>query len=116
MIEKLPTMRGRRIYPMMVFQSIPQMKQRYKDSWEEIISYCDTQVYLGVNEQGSADYLSNLLGVTTIKIQNASRSTKVGKINGDGLTESYSYQQRKLMFPDEVRTLSRDNLSCLRIS
>jgi len=110
LIEKLPTMRGRGIIPMMIFQSLVQMKERYKDQWEEILGMCDTQVYLGVNEQTTAKYLSDLLGVTTIKIQNASRNTKEGKITGDGLTESYSYQQRPLLFPDECRSLDRDNL------
>lgn len=110
LIEKLPTMRGRGMIPMMIFQSIVQMKERYKDQWEEVLGMCDTQVYLGANEQTTAKYLSDLLGVTTIKVQNVSRNTKAGKIKSDGLSESYSSQQRKLMFPDECRSLSRDYL------
>ncbi|WNC17906.1 VirD4-like conjugal transfer protein, CD1115 family [Brevibacillus brevis] len=110
LIDKLPTMRGRGIIPMMIFQSIVQMKERYKDQWEEILGNCDTQVYLGANEQTTAEYLSKLLGVTTIQIQNQSRNTKPGKVAGDGLSESFSYQQRQLMFPDECRSLDRDYL------
>lgn len=108
--EKLSTMRGRRIYPMMIWQSLPQMKDRYKESWEEILSMCDTQIYLGVNDQTTAEYLSKSLGNTTIKVQSRSRSKKEGHFFDGSESESFSHQKRELLTPDECRRFDRDKL------
>ena len=101
--EMLGTMRGRRIYPMMIWQSFSQMKNRYGDGWEDIVSMCDTIVYLGVNDDFTAKYCSNALGDTTIKIQNTSKKGDVKLFDLNDKSESIAYNSRKLMFPDEVR-------------
>lgn len=98
--EKLGTMRGRRIYPMMIWQSLAQMKDRYPKGWEDILSMCDTHVYLGVNDEFTAKYVSNQLGATTIKVQGISQREN-GAYKG-GKSQSLNYQQRKLLFEDEI--------------
>ena len=96
--EMLGTMRGRRIYPMMIWQSLSQMKNRYKDGFEDILSMCDTHVYLGINDNFTAEYCSKSLGDTTIKV--SSTSNRKDKYNmSDG--ESETYQARPLLFPTE---------------
>lgn len=52
--QRLGGMRGRRIYPMMIWQSLAQMRDRYHEGYQDIISQCDTQIYLGVNDNFTA--------------------------------------------------------------
>ena len=103
----LATMRGRRIYPSLIIQSISQLKDRYKYSWENIISQCDTIVTLGVNDKFTANYISDLLGTTTIRTYSSSSSQRA---NGSNQTESQVYQSRKLLLADEVLKFNNDKM------
>lgn len=103
MKEMLGTMRGRRIYPMMIWQSLSQMKDVYKEGWENIVSQCDTRVYLGVNDTFTAEYCSKTLGNKTISVNGKSQSNK-GLILSSK-SDSTSYTHRKLMFPEEIMGL-----------
>lgn len=103
----LATMRGRRIYPSLIIQSISQLKDRYKYSWENIISQCDTIVTLGVNDKFTANYISDLLGTTTIRTYSSSSSQRA---NGSNQSESQVYQSRKLLLPDEVLKFNNDKM------
>jgi type IV secretion system protein VirD4 len=105
----LGTMRSRRIYPMLIWQSLPQMKNRYKDCWEDILSMCDTHLYLGINDDFTAQYCSRFLGDTTIKIQGL--STSAGDYSETVReSESQSYITRNLMLPDECKRLNQNRL------
>ncbi|KAB2329457.1 VirD4-like conjugal transfer protein, CD1115 family [Bacillus mesophilum] len=99
--EQLGTMRGRRIYPMMIWQDLNQMRKMFGEAWEGIVAKCDTQVYLGVNDQFTAKYISEKLGKTTIKIQGSSEKGG-GIMSSEGTTHSESKTQRPLLYPDEV--------------
>lgn len=102
--EMLGTMRGRRIYPMMVWQSLSQMKNRYThDGMEDLMSQCDTHVYLGINDDFTAEYCSKSLGETTIKVKSSSS-------NDNGSGESDSYKSRRLLFADECMKLDNSKL------
>lgn len=60
----------------------------------------------GVNEQGSARLVSDLLGQETVTFQNLGRA-----IDADRSSFSFSQQHtgRALLTPDEVRYLSQDH-------
>jgi type IV secretory pathway TraG/TraD family ATPase VirD4 len=103
----LGTMRSRRIYPLLVFQSLPQMQNRYKDSWEDILSMCDTHYYLGINDNLTAQYCSKFLGNTTIKVQSDSSSLGGGIFDIARKSESQSYYTRNLLLPDELKRLEQ---------
>jgi type IV secretory pathway TraG/TraD family ATPase VirD4 len=105
----LGTMRSRRIYPMLIWQSLPQMKNRYKDCWEDILSMCDTHLYLGINDDFTAQYCSRFLGNTTIKVQGTSNSTG-GFLESLRQSESQNYCPRNLMLPDECKRLCQKRL------
>lgn len=98
--EKLSTMRKYEISCCIVVQSIAQIKAKYDKLYEGIIGNCDTIIYLGSNEHETCKYVSDLLGETTIKVKNRSRSKKGG-------SDSFSASKRLLMTPDEVRRLNR---------
>ncbi|MFO7928774.1 MAG: TraM recognition domain-containing protein [Candidatus Humimicrobiaceae bacterium] len=82
------------------------MKNRYKDCWEDILSMCDTHLYLGINDDFTAQYCSRFLGNTTIKIQGTSRDMK-GYFEEGRASQMQNYQPRNLMLPDECKRLSQ---------
>jgi type IV secretory pathway TraG/TraD family ATPase VirD4 len=103
-IDTLSTMRGRRIYPLMIWQSLSQLKDKYPKEWENLLSMCDMTIYLGVNDKFTATYCSDDLGKTTIKTQGVSSKPKGFGV--DDKTENFSYTQRPLMFPEEIRRMN----------
>ena len=105
----LGTMRSRRIYPMLIWQSLSQIKNRYSNSWEDILSMCDTHLYLGINDEFTAGYCSNFLGNTTIKTQGIHKNSE-GLFGRNSQSESLNYQTRKLMLPDECKRLDLSKL------
>jgi type IV secretory pathway TraG/TraD family ATPase VirD4 len=105
----LGTMRSRRIYPMLIWQSLPQMKNRYRNCWEDILSMCDTHLYLGINDDFTAQYCSRFLGSTTIKIQGTSKNIG-GFLEESRQSQSLNYHTRNLMLPDECRRLCQRRL------
>lgn len=109
----LGTMRGLGIYPMMVWQSLSQMKERYGENGaEDIISMCDNFIFLGSNDKKSTNYVSDLLGCTTIKIDGTSETEKTTTVINvsTGKSENKSYHQRQLLFSDEVRSMNNKKL------
>ena len=105
----LGTMRSRRIYPMLIWQSLPQMKNRYRNCWEDILSMCDTHLYLGINDDFTAQYCSRFLGSTTIKIQSVSKNME-SFFESTRQSQSQNYYARGLMLPDECRRLPQGRL------
>lgn len=112
--ELLGTMRGRRIYPMMIWQDLVQMKGMFGDAWEGIVGKCDTFIYLGGNDQTTLKYVSDKLGKTTIRTQG--KSSKDEGIMTSGKSISESYNQRPLLYPEEVERLDNDLLIVIQRS
>ncbi len=107
--EMLGTMRGRKIYPMMIWQSLSQMKDRYRNGWEDILSMTDSQLYLGINDDFTARYASSSLGSTTIKTQGITRKRQ-GLLPGGSENESLNYTARKLLLSDEAKRFDNQKL------
>ena len=105
----LGTMRSRKIYPMLVWQSLPQLKNRYSSYWEDILSMCDTHLYLGINDDFTANYCSSSLGDTTIKIQSTHNKTD-SFLSGDSDSQTQNYYMRKLLLSDECKRLPQSSL------
>lgn len=113
--EKLGTMRGRGIYPMLIWQDYGQIKDIYGSAWESIISKFDTQIFLGFNDEFTAEYASKSLGVTTIKTQGISRKNG-GLFGVNTQSESLNYKQRRLLLPDECRRLDNSKMLVIQRS
>ena len=105
----LGTMRSRRIYPMLIWQSLSQIKNRYTSSWEDILSMCDSHLYLGINDDFTANYCSSSLGNTTIKIQ-STHNKENSFLSEQSSSQSHSYYTRKLLLPDECKRLAQSHL------
>ena len=110
--EMLGTMRSRKIYPMMIWQSISQMKDRYR-GWEDIISMTDTQIILGVNDKFTSEYISSMIGNTTIKTHGISRK-KEGVFLSDPEKISENFTSRRILNPDEIKRFNNEELLILQ--
>ena len=73
----LATCRSREISCNIIIQNIAQLKELFKDSWENIVGNCDTLIYLGGNEQGSHKYISEMLGKETIDKRSSGQVRKI---------------------------------------
>ena len=103
----LSTMRSRRISSIIIIQNLAQIKALFKDTWETITGNCDTFVYLGGNEKSTHQYISEMLGKSTID----KRSTGETRGVHGSASRNYDVLGRELMTPDEVRNMS--NKKCL---
>jgi len=102
--RKIATMRSREISVAIILQNLAQLKNLYKDSWETIFGNCDTTLFLGGKELSTSEYLSKLIGNTTIDYRSVSE-TKGG--NGS-VSISNQLIQRPLLDPAEISRLKRD--------
>lgn len=113
--EKLGTMRSRKIYPQMIWQSLPQLKDRYPDNgWLDIISMCDNRILLGANDNETKQYFSNEMGTTTVKVHSISENKRRERIDISTSSRNQNFTSRKLMFPDEIGKISNDQLLVLQ--
>ncbi|MBR5227744.1 MAG: type IV secretory system conjugative DNA transfer family protein [Clostridia bacterium] len=107
--QKLSTSRSRLISMSIIVQSLDQLVDLYKDLHENIISNCDTQIFLGSQSIKTCEYFSKSLGQKTLTFQNKSKS----RDNKDVSTQGYSYseqrQGRDLMTVDELKRLPMDD-------
>ncbi|HEY8889180.1 MAG TPA: type IV secretory system conjugative DNA transfer family protein [Clostridium sp.] len=104
MLEMLGTMRGLRVYPMVILQSLAQIENMYgAKGAETLIAQFDTMAVLGVNDLTSAEYVSKLLGTKTIMTEGSSK-------NNGQKTVSKNYQSRPLLFASEVREIKPDEV------
>ena len=98
----LSTMRSYEISCVIVIQALSQLKDKYDKRWEEIIADCDTFIFLGATDNESSEYVSKMLGDTTIRVKNTSFSKK------NGTSYTYSNKKRPLMTPEEVRSINEN--------
>ena len=100
--QYLSTCRSRNIHNSICIQGLSQLQAMFKDEWEIIVANCDELLVLGVNDSKSADYISHLMGKSTVDITTHGHTK--------GLKGSYSdnFQQvgRELMAPDEIRLMN----------
>jgi type IV secretion system protein VirD4 len=103
----LSTMRSRGISASIILQNLAQLKGLFKASqsaWETIVGNCDSFLYLGGNEKSTHDYVSKLLGKSTINLKTHNRT----KGRSGSFTTNYQLSGRELLTPDEVRLLDNE--------
>lgn len=108
--KKISTARSRGIGIFPVIQSLAQLENRYpggKD--QEIIGNCDTRVSLGCTDITTADYICNLLGVSTVENMSIRREAGFDGELQYG-QKNISNTQRNLMNRDEILRLGMDKM------
>lgn len=63
--EMLAYVRGLNVGIVICLQSLAQLKEFYKDTWENILDCCDTMMLIGSNTKETNEYFSTLLGKKT---------------------------------------------------
>lgn len=109
----ISTVRSRGINCQVIAQSVAQLSDRYeKKEWEELIANCDLQLFLGGNDEMTAEYISHKCGMVTIGLAN--NQTPMPPLFSPILNSTKPYSQtrsnaqRALMLSDEVLRLSND--------
>jgi len=108
---KMATIRSRLISASIIIQNLPQIQNRYPDTlWEDLLSHCDWQIFLGCNEMTTATYISDYAGDTTVGIEGEMVERSAVRMSNwkPSYRETISVGQRKLLTPDEVRRLRSD--------
>lgn len=99
----MATMRKYSLSMMIVLQSIPQMRKRYKEEWEDIAANCDTTIFLGTGaDTMTAEWMSKLLG----KGQKTVMSISHGGRGGGSV--SLQPQGIELFTPAQLRSMPGD--------
>jgi len=110
--KKISTVRSRRISMSVIFQNIAQMRNRYPDdAWLEIIGNCDSQIFLGCTDEMTARFISDRTGETTVGVESTAKEMQSVRLSNyvPSQREVSSIGKRKLMTPDEVLRLPRDD-------
>jgi len=108
--------RGYGVRLQFYFQSVSQLRKSFPDGQDQTLLSNVSQVFFGINDLPTAEYVSNRLGDETIVVRSGGTST--GKSwqssnNGNGSTSSssnasdnWAQQGRKLLKPEEILALS----------
>ncbi|MEG1640644.1 MAG: type IV secretory system conjugative DNA transfer family protein [Ruthenibacterium sp.] len=106
----ISTVRSRRMNISIILQSITQLQKVYrKENAETIISCCDTILFLGCNDDTTANFISGLSGTMTVRVLSVKddRNNAVGyRQANQGYSLSEGDGKRQLYNIDEVRCLA----------
>ena len=94
---------GIQLWP--IVQDIHQLRALYGQRAGTFLSNAGVLQVFGVNDQQSAQLVSDLLGQETLVFETVSRAIDA---EGTGITFGQPHVGRPLLTPDEVRTLSPD--------
>jgi type IV secretion system protein VirD4 len=107
--------RGYGVRLQLYYQSLGQLKKCWPDGQDQTVLSNTTQIFFGVNDQQTAEYVSNRLGEETIIVESGGTSRgrtqqagQYGSTSGSySETTSQNWQQhgRKLLKPEEVVAL-----------
>ncbi|MGG0939188.1 type IV secretory system conjugative DNA transfer family protein [Brevibacillus centrosporus] len=109
MDKKMTTMRSLKLYPFLVWHSLPQIRDKYgEDKASAIIAACDTRILLAANDLDTAEEFTKMIGDETIRTQITSSSKKTRQVFADQINESTSYHGKPLMSADEILRLPNE--------
>jgi type IV secretion system protein VirD4 len=93
-------------------QDLSQLKATYPDRWGTFLANADVLQAFGTNDHETARYLSELTGEATVWAPTAgeslSRSRGKHAARSQGASQSFAERGRRLLTPDEVRRLPRE--------
>lgn len=118
--QAVTLMRGYGIRLWFFFQSLKQVESCYGEQAGAILDNIDTQQFFGINSHETCEHLSKRIGDCTLTVESVGESTSHSRSLATAFQqqqpgnvtrgESVTRQQvgRKLLFPDEIRTLPED--------
>ncbi len=111
--------RGYSITCWLLAQDLAQIQTLYPSAWPSFVANAGVVQAFGANDVETASYLSAMLGATTVRVPNVSRSRVAdrGLFGPRGETrESWGHSERgrPLLTPDEIRRLDPGTALLLR--
>lgn len=103
--ETLAYVRSLNVGIVVCLQSLDQLKEKYKDSWQTTIDCCDYFLYLGATSKDTLEYIVTLLGKETNYKKSHSKS--YGKSGSNSWSQDTV--QRDLSDVYETRSLGKGN-------
>jgi type IV secretion system protein VirD4 len=114
--------RGYGVRLQFYFQSVSQLRKSFPDGQDQTLLSNVSQVFFGINDLPTAEYVSNRLGEQTIVVRSGGTSKGTSKQYSSGNNNSssasagsstnendnWAQQGRKLLKPEEVLALSED--------
>lgn len=88
-----------------ILQDLSQLQDLYPRRWRSFLANAGTVQAFGVNDMGTADYLSKMLGHRTVTVRQHGRSGEAELSRG---SESYAAAGRPLLMPQEIMRLPPD--------
>ncbi len=88
-----------------VFQNLSQIKELWPQGFETFLANSGFQVYFAPRDRTTADYVSDMCGVT--EVRNISKSMSEGR-GGLSVNLGYGQQARKYLLPQEARWIGND--------
>ena len=108
----LSTFAGRNVDIVTIVQSVTQLVELYPETWESIVNNCDNIFVLKANSNTDCEYISKMAGIMTAvsggKRYNDSEFDQL-KIHANYMMNEMN-KPRNLLNPDEIRTMSRNQL------
>ena len=110
--KKIATVRSRQINITILFQSLPDLTERYPEPghWR-ILNNCDYIIFLGGGDPNTADYFSKRSGEATIMVDTTAESHN--KLDPLHFTldqrESVGAGRRMVLTLNEIQTMAKDN-------
>jgi len=96
----------------LVLQDLSQLRSTYGDTWQTFLANVELLQAFGTSDWDTAEYISKMTGEATIHVATENRSTGVSRGRNahrqQGAGWSTAEAGRRLLFPDEVRRLPRD--------
>lgn len=114
MTEKVSTLRSRKIGMIFCLQDIVQLKVRYEELYESILTNCDIKLFLGGDGEYTTQFFSDLSGSSTVVNEEARRAHNENDIFGvrNELGSSVASQQvqRAVLLTDEISKIKKNEL------
>jgi type IV secretion system protein VirD4 len=109
--------RGYGVRLQFYFQSVSQVRKSFPDGQEQTLLSNVSQVFFGINDLPTAEYVSNRLGESTIVVSSGGTSSGTSRQSSGNNQSSTSYSKndssnwsqmgRKLLKPEEVLSLDK---------
>jgi len=108
----LATCRGYGISCCTILQNNTQLMDKYgKDKAESILGNCAIKICLGNVNNTTANYFSDNMGKTTVKVETGGTSISRSGAGNSSSSSNFSYIQRSLMNADEILAMNeKDSL------
>lgn len=112
--DAVDKLRGYGVRLLFLFQSLGQLRKCFPDGQEQTLLSNVTQVFFGVQDQQTAEYVSSRLGETTITTESggtssgtSTQSSLQGESRGTNSSTNHNWQYmgRRLLKPEEVVAL-----------